>query len=169
MNLLVILVQLSRPGDQREKGNHFQATCNLCRESHKVQVWLCFLVLSFLTLPACSAYEHIGDLPTCLSTVKHNIEKSKATLYAPSLNDIKNCEMMMLKCYMLELSMVLNEEEVDDADCIFDFNSKLMSDEDNTDGCLPCEAYSLTNITVFLDRLNQLLEERNSFFNSDQK
>ncbi|KAM7394406.1 hypothetical protein PAMP_021211 [Pampus punctatissimus] len=168
MNLLVILVQLSCPGDQREKGTQFPLTCNLCRESQKIQVWLCVLVLSFLTLSTCSASEPVEDLQICVQNVKHNIEKSDATLYAPSLNDIKNCEMMMLKCYMLELLMVMDEEDVDD-DCIYAYNEKLKSEEFKSDGCLPCEAYSLTNITVFLERLNQLLEERNSFYKSDQK
>lgn len=34
------------------------------------------------------------------------------------------------------------------------------STDDIKVGCPPCEAYSLKNITVFLARLNHLLEER---------
>lgn len=101
---------------------------------------------------------------TCLEKLKHTIEKSDAMLYAPSRNDYHgNCKNMTLKCYMLELIMVLNEEEIVDnkVDCILDFNAKLLedqSDQHNT-GCLPCEAHSLKNITIFLERLKTLLEE----------
>lgn len=153
--LPVILVQLTCPGDQRA------LTCNLCRESHKTQLWLCFLVLSFLSPSTCSAYE---DLQNCLDKVKPTIKKSDAMLYAPSTNDIEeNCKMMTLNCYMLELLMVLDEENIvgDKVDCIIEFKEKL-SNEDNPVGCPPCEAYSLRNITVFLDRLNHFLEERNA-------
>ncbi|XP_040893200.1 interleukin-15 isoform X3 [Toxotes jaculatrix] len=138
----------------------FQSTCNLCQESHKTQVWLCFLVLSSLSISTCAASaDNTRPLQFCLKALQNRIEKSDAMLYAPSVNDIKeNCENVSLKCYMLELIMVLNEEEVNDtiANCIFNFNDILRP---NTVGCPPCEAYSLKNITIFLDRLNNLLEK----------
>ncbi|XP_067441032.1 interleukin-15 isoform X2 [Thunnus thynnus] len=147
------------------KGAQFQLTCNLCRESHKTQVWLCFLLLSFLSMSTCSAQgPHLRDLKHCVEEVKQTIEKSDAMLYAPSTDDIKeNCRNMALKCYMLELIMVLNEEKItiDAAYHILNFNEyiKRMPGADQV-GCPPCEAYSLKNITVFLARLNHLLEER---------
>ncbi|XP_040003144.1 interleukin-15-like isoform X2 [Xiphias gladius] len=143
-----------------QKGVQFQLTCNLCRESHKTQVWLCFLVLSFLSISTCAAHrDDTADLQTCLSKIKHTIEKSDAMLYAPSINDIEEkCKSMSLKCYMLELIMVLDEEDVMNkkASCILDFNDNL---QPNSVACPPCEAYSLKNITIFLDRLNNLLEK----------
>ncbi|XP_040893203.1 interleukin-15 isoform X5 [Toxotes jaculatrix] len=116
--------------------------------------------LSSLSISTCAASaDNTRPLQFCLKALQNRIEKSDAMLYAPSVNDIKeNCENVSLKCYMLELIMVLNEEEVNDtiANCIFNFNDILRP---NTVGCPPCEAYSLKNITIFLDRLNNLLEK----------
>nr|XP_046272028.1 interleukin-15-like [Scatophagus argus] len=160
--LPVVLVQSTCPGHQRARGIQFQSTCSLCRESHKTQVWLCFFVLSFLSAYTCSAsVTDTEHLQICLEKLIHTIEKSDAMLYAPSANDIKeNCINVSLRCYMLELIMVIDEEEIVDnnVDCIIDFNEQLIVDPV---GCPPCEAYSLKNITVFLERLNNLLEERN--------
>ncbi|XP_034747974.1 interleukin-15-like isoform X2 [Etheostoma cragini] len=165
--LPVILVQPTFPGDLRAKGVHFQSTYNLCRERHKIQVWLCFLVLSFLSTSTSAAsaldtsHAHI-----CLKNLKNAIEKSDAMLYAPSASDVKNCKMMLLRCYILELLVVIMEEEIVDsrANCIRDINAKLPND--NPVGCQPCEAYALKNITVFLDRLNTLLQEMNTRMNT---
>ncbi|XP_018546447.1 interleukin-15 isoform X3 [Lates calcarifer] len=144
-------------------GVQFQSTCNLCRESHKTQVWLCFLVLSFLSIPTCAASgNNVQPLKRCFEMLKHTIQKSDAMLYAPSIDDIpENCTSMALKCYMLEFQMVLDEEEVNDAKatCIFAYNKIPRPD---TVGCPPCEKYSLKNITIFLDRLNTLLEKMNA-------
>ncbi|XP_070780033.1 interleukin-15 [Enoplosus armatus] len=160
--LPVIHVQTTCPGDPRAKGVQFQSTCNLCRESHKTQVWLCFLVLSFLSTSACAASVPGTEIvQKCLDMLKPTIEKSDAMLYAPSTNDVEeNCKMMSLRCYIMELIMVLNEEEVKDnkVNCIFDFN-KTLDQQANYVGCPPCEAYSLKDITMFLHRLNNLLEE----------
>ncbi|XP_040003146.1 interleukin-15-like isoform X4 [Xiphias gladius] len=97
---------------------------------------------------------------TCnLCRESHKTQKSDAMLYAPSINDIEEkCKSMSLKCYMLELIMVLDEEDVMNkkASCILDFNDNL---QPNSVACPPCEAYSLKNITIFLDRLNNLLEK----------
>lgn len=159
----VIFVQLTCHRDQGAKDIQFQSTCNLCRESHKTQVWLCFLVLSFLSISTCAASK--GDtekLQICLSKIKHTVEKSDAMLYAPSIDDIKaNCESASLKCYIEELLMVLAEEEVMDrkVQCIHNFKKDR---EFSFEGCPPCEAYSLKNITIFLDRLSTLLEKMTS-------
>lgn len=42
----------------------------------------------------------------------------------------KQCKNMSLRCYMLELIMVIDEEEImnNDADCISDFNEILPTD-----------------------------------------
>ncbi|XP_023126447.1 interleukin-15-like [Amphiprion ocellaris] len=158
--LQLILLPLTCPGEQRTKGSQFQLTCNLCRESHKTQVWLCFLVLSFLNLSTCAHAFVPGtaDLKICLRDLRKTIENSDAMLYAPSINDIKdNCKSMSLKCYILELMMVMDEEEITEPtaiDCIFHFNDSLQPEV----GCPPCESYSLKNITIFLDRLNNLLD-----------
>uniref|UniRef100_A0A3Q3IEM0 Interleukin n=1 Tax=Monopterus albus TaxID=43700 RepID=A0A3Q3IEM0_MONAL len=86
------------------KGIQLQSTCNLCRESHKPQVWLCVL---------------------------------------------ENCDNEMLRCYILELMMAINEAE-------------LQAEVEAEGDCRPCEAYSLQNITIFLERLNNLLEKMSS-------
>lgn len=166
--LPVILVQPTYPGDQRAKGIQFQSTCNLCRESHKTQVWLCFLVLSFLSTSTCAAPGlQTLHVQKCLNSERlKDIERSDAMLYAPSSNDVEEkCKMMSLRCYMLELTMVIIEEEITDlkANCIFDFKTIIETlPAANPVGCPPCEAYSLKNITVFLERLNNLLKEMNS-------
>ncbi|XP_060948503.1 interleukin-15-like isoform X2 [Limanda limanda] len=147
--LPVNCVQLSCPGDQRAKSVQFQFHSSL---------W--FLVLSFLSLSSC-AVEDTTDLRMCITNLRNTIEKSDAMLYSPSIDDIEeNCENVSLKCYMLELEMVLDEEEVYDgnASCILAFKERLDSNS-HTGGCPPCEAYSLQNITIFLDRLITLLEK----------
>ncbi|XP_069023386.1 interleukin-15 [Embiotoca jacksoni] len=162
-SFLVILFNLTCHGDQRAKGAQIQPTFSLCRESHKTQVWLCFLVLSLLSTSTCAMPE-TADLQSCVTMLVNSsdVKKSDAMLYAPSNNDIEeNCINMLLKCYMLELMMVINELDIkgNPAQCIFHFNEALHP-EVNVD-CPPCEAYSLNNITIFLDRLNYLLEKMN--------
>uniref|UniRef100_A0A8D3CXJ1 Interleukin n=2 Tax=Scophthalmus maximus TaxID=52904 RepID=A0A8D3CXJ1_SCOMX len=118
------------------------------------------LLLSFLSISTVAvSVADTADLQFCLGMLKHTIQKSDAMLYAPSIDDIEeNCENVSLKCYMLELIMVLDEEEVkgNKASCILAFNDHLDS---GSVGCRPCEAYSLQNITIFLERLNTLLEK----------
>ncbi|KAG7485125.1 interleukin-15-like isoform X1 [Solea senegalensis] len=148
----LIFVQLLNPGDQRAKGIQFQ--------SYNTQVWLCFLIISFLGHPTCAVSKtDAANLQSCLTKLNQTIEKSDAMLYAPSVDVMNdNCKDMKLKCYMWELIMVLNEEEITDttANCIFEYNDDLKF---NSFGCLPCEAYSLQNTTTFLDRLYDLLKE----------
>ncbi|XP_075888864.1 interleukin-15 isoform X1 [Nelusetta ayraudi] len=148
-------------GDLRAKGVKFQPNCSHCRESSRSQVWLPLLLLSFVSAYACVASElRTEDLKPCLTGLRNAIEKSDAMLYSPSPNDIQeNCKNMSLRCYMLELMMVIDEEDITgkNADCITDF-SDMLPKEHLTD-CPPCEAYSLKNITIFLERLNNLLEE----------
>ncbi|KAL6110833.1 uncharacterized protein ACO6RY_19840 [Pungitius sinensis] len=165
--LPVILVEASYPGYLSAKGVQFQSTCHLCRESHKTQVWLCFLVLSLLsTCTYADAREPYLHMQNCLGTdLKKAIEKSDAMLYAPSADEVKEkCKKMSLKCYILELLMVINEEGFQDkkATCVWDFNKNLNKDNEASApsvDCPPCETYSLKNITVFLERLNSLLQE----------
>uniref|UniRef100_A0A3Q3IPY6 Interleukin n=1 Tax=Monopterus albus TaxID=43700 RepID=A0A3Q3IPY6_MONAL len=117
----------------KHKGIQLQSTCNLCRESHKPQVWLCVLV--------------------------------------------ENCDNEMLRCYILELMMAINEAELQaevEAEvfgtkerCIFDYFhlyyfSETLHNSVSPGDCRPCEAYSLQNITIFLERLNNLLEKMSS-------
>uniref|UniRef100_A0AAQ6IGE0 Interleukin n=1 Tax=Anabas testudineus TaxID=64144 RepID=A0AAQ6IGE0_ANATE len=93
------------------------------------------------------------------------LRKSDAMLYAPSVDEIKNnCENMSLKCYMLELIMVLDEEEIEDqaTKCIISFNEFLQPPNVSSDGCPACETYSLKNTSTFLDRLKTLLEKMNA-------
>lgn len=146
----------SSPAEQRESGVQCQSTCKLCPESHKTQVWLCFLVLSLLST-CVAAVPDTEDLQRCVKDLRVQIEESDAMLYAPSIDDIKDhCTNMSLKCYMLELMMVCEEKEVPDnlIHCINVFNDELPTD----DGC-PCEVYSQENITIFLERLNDLLKK----------
>nr|AZL96432.1 IL-15 [Trachidermus fasciatus] len=161
----VIHVQPAWPGEQRAKGVQFQLTCHLCRESHKTKVWLCFLVLSLLSTSVCAAERPSVYLLNCLGSerLKNAIKRSDAMLYAPSTSDVKeNCKESSLKCYILELMVVIVEEEIQDkkAHCIFDFNASMPTNYPVD--CPPCEAFSLKNITVFLDRLFSLLQEMNS-------
>uniref|UniRef100_A0A3Q3MFL2 Interleukin n=1 Tax=Mastacembelus armatus TaxID=205130 RepID=A0A3Q3MFL2_9TELE len=129
---------------------------NLCKQTLSE---LSSFYRSFLSISTCAADHSPARLKTCLQNVQPTIEKSDAMLYAPSINDIKdNCKARSLQCYIFELMMVLDEEEVSGKgeDCIFAFNSTLQA---NPDGCPPCEVHALKNITVFLDRLNTLLEK----------
>ncbi|XP_070684004.1 interleukin-15 [Pempheris klunzingeri] len=164
--LLVILFQPTCPGDKRAKGVPFQLTCNLCQERHTIQVWLCFLVLSFLSTSTYAASTYAPSLPDtedvqiCLERLIPAIKKSDAMLYAPLTKD-EDCKIMSLSCYMLELIMVIIEEEIDDNTdhCILEFNENLPHEANSVSGCPPCETYSLQNITVFLDSLKDLLKE----------
>ncbi|XP_029288363.1 interleukin-15 isoform X2 [Cottoperca gobio] len=157
---------MPRPARRPGRGVQLQSTCNLCPESHKTQVWLCFLALSFLSTSTCAApWPGAIHLQTCLNfkRLKEAIEKSDAMLYSPSTKDVEeNCKKMLLKCYILELMMVINEEEIKDfkADCIFDSYDALP--EANAVGCPSCEAHSLKDITEFLEGLNTYLQEMNS-------
>lgn len=101
-------------------------------------------------------------LQACLKQLKPAIEKSDAMLYAPAVQDIPaNCAKVVLKCYMLELIVVISEEEINDGrqDCILDFNDAMPVDVGH---CPPCETYTLQNITIFLDRLKDLLQKMKS-------
>ncbi|CAJ1052461.1 interleukin-15-like [Xyrichtys novacula] len=143
----VILVKSTYPGDRNTKCIQFQLACNLCSESHKTQVWLCFLILSLLS--SCSSAVSVRDithLQICLDRLKPYIQK--------------DCKMMSLQCYMLELKMVTVEEEIMDerSDCIFDFYD-ILPPEATYVGCPPCEAYPLKNITIFIEQLSKLLKE----------
>nr|XP_020447478.1 uncharacterized protein LOC109955551 isoform X2 [Monopterus albus] len=171
----LILVQLTCHRDLRAKGIQLQSTCNLCRESHKPQVWLCVLVVSFLSISTCAAIKPERELKRCVMGLHDNIKKSDAELYAPSLDEInENCDNEMLRCYILELMMAINEAELQaevEAEvfgtkerCIFDYFHLYYFSETlhNSGDCRPCEAYSLQNITIFLERLNNLLEKMSS-------
>ncbi|XP_018546446.1 uncharacterized protein LOC108893105 isoform X2 [Lates calcarifer] len=151
--LPVIFVQLTCLGDQRVASSSSRLVT--CAERATK--------LSFLSIPTCAASgNNVQPLKRCFEMLKHTIQKSDAMLYAPSIDDIpENCTSMALKCYMLEFQMVLDEEEVNDAKatCIFAYNKIPRPD---TVGCPPCEKYSLKNITIFLDRLNTLLEKMNA-------
>lgn len=156
--------QPTYPGDPPPKRVQFLPTCNQSTDSHRTQVWLCFLILSVLCSITC-AYSgpETGPLQDCLNNLKNAIEKSDAMLYAPSINDVEeNCESDSLICYMLELEMVLEELEIqdDNASCVSDFIRHINKTQ-NTDRCPPCEAYALKNSTIFLDRLNTLLQKLN--------
>uniref|UniRef100_A0A3Q0SJY8 Interleukin n=1 Tax=Amphilophus citrinellus TaxID=61819 RepID=A0A3Q0SJY8_AMPCI len=160
--LLVILFQLTCHGNQRARGVQFHPTCKLCRESHKTQVWLCFLVLSLLSTSTCANYVQQEDmLQACLKQLKPAIEVSVGAKQLGMWCSVDNCTKMVLKCYMLELIVVIREEEVGfgERDCILDFNNNLKV---NVGHCPACETYTLQNITIFLDRLKDLLQKMKS-------
>uniref|UniRef100_A0A672YVA5 Interleukin n=1 Tax=Sphaeramia orbicularis TaxID=375764 RepID=A0A672YVA5_9TELE len=162
--MTVIHDQPTCPGDPPPKRVQFLLTCNQSPDSHRTQVWLCFLILSVLCSIAC-AYTgpETGGLQQCLENLKNAIEKSDAMLYAPSINDIKeDCESASLRCYMLELKMVLEELEIRDknAFCVFHF-MVAVDMIPNTGSCPACEAHALKNSTIFLERLNTLLNKLN--------
>ncbi|XP_056136688.1 interleukin-15 isoform X5 [Lampris incognitus] len=93
--------------------------------------------------------------------MKHIFEKSDALLYSPSIDDIpENCGIMSLKCYILELVVVLYEEDLlksDDAECIFHFNATLSSQASSV-SCPSCETQTLKSATIFLERMVILLQ-----------
>ncbi|KAM9770289.1 interleukin-15 isoform 1-T1 [Menidia menidia] len=158
--LLVLLSYLTCAREQRARDAQFQPTCNLYRDSPKAQVYLCFLILSFLSICTRADGSDVRDLKTCLEQLKRIIEKSDAMLYAPSVNEIEDkCSDMALKCYLLELMVVIDEEEITDPrkDCIYAHHRTLLP----LVGCPSCETYSLGNITIFMDRLIRLLEKMN--------
>uniref|UniRef100_A0A3B4G1Q1 Interleukin n=1 Tax=Pundamilia nyererei TaxID=303518 RepID=A0A3B4G1Q1_9CICH len=150
--LPVILFQLTCHRDQRARGFQIQLTCKVCRESHKTQVWLCLLVLSTS-----------GETNENVYLFLISCQKSDAMLYAPRIEDFPDfCKKMVLKCYMLELIMVLDEEEIGrgSQECVRDFNYNLQTTKN--DLCPACETYTLQNITTFMDRLMDLLQNLNS-------
>nr|XP_020447479.1 uncharacterized protein LOC109955551 isoform X3 [Monopterus albus] len=131
--------------------------------------------LSFLSISTCAAIKPERELKRCVMGLHDNIKKSDAELYAPSLDEInENCDNEMLRCYILELMMAINEAELQaevEAEvfgtkerCIFDYFHLYYFSETlhNSGDCRPCEAYSLQNITIFLERLNNLLEKMSS-------
>uniref|UniRef100_H3C5V2 Interleukin n=1 Tax=Tetraodon nigroviridis TaxID=99883 RepID=H3C5V2_TETNG len=144
----------------RSRGVSFHSTCCLCRE---FKTWFPFFLLCFLSLYTChAAVVETSEVKTCITAIQPAIEKSDAMLYTPSANYFKkNCKNKSLKCYMLELLMVIDEEAETGMypNCINDFNARLLPD--NSVGCPPCEVYPQNNITIFLRELQNLLEEIN--------
>ncbi|XP_031132940.1 interleukin-15 isoform X3 [Sander lucioperca] len=158
--LPVILIQPTYPGD-------LQAASTSSRPATFAEIATKLSFLSTSTSAAFVPVPNTSHAQICLKSLKNAIEKSDAMLYAPSANDVEeNCKVMSLRCYIWELLVVIMEEEIvgPKANCIFDFNARLP--KDNFVGCRPCEAYSLKNITVFLDRLNNLLEEMTTQWNT---
>ncbi|RVE76156.1 hypothetical protein OJAV_G00005450 [Oryzias javanicus] len=156
--LLVVLYQLTCHRNQRAKDDQIQI-CNLCRDNHKTQLWLSFLILSFLTT-CTSAVTEIEDLLTCLDELNSTLQKSDAMLYTATISDVERCKDKVLNCYMEELIMVLSEEQMDHkrANCFFHFNATLIPEV----GCPQCEMYSLQNISTFLRILTNTLQRINS-------
>ncbi|XP_077427899.1 interleukin-15 [Vanacampus margaritifer] len=155
---LLVALQTTRTGTRLRLCPH------LCRDRRTTQVWwLSVFVLSFLSSASCAlSVRESRDLQQCLSGLTPFIENSSAMLYAPSMNDIQaDCHPSSLKCFLVELAMVIDEEEVDmdndDVACIHNFKDHL-DREGNAVSCPPCEAHSLGNVTTFLDRLKTLLQ-----------
>uniref|UniRef100_A0A3Q3WEI7 Interleukin n=1 Tax=Mola mola TaxID=94237 RepID=A0A3Q3WEI7_MOLML len=147
-----ILGQRACPGDQR-RAVRVNLTSKICNCLQNIFTSTCAASLS--------GTEHVM---VCLKKLRHAIEVREGitsdirlTIYS------ENCKHMSLRCYMLELIMAIDEEEIVDnsAECIIDFFSDKLPQTISV-GCPPCEAYSLKNITVFLERLNNLLQELNS-------
>ncbi|XP_049576318.1 uncharacterized protein [Syngnathus scovelli] len=142
-------------------GTRLSLCPHLCRDRRTTQVWLCVFVLSLFFSSSCAL--SLGDskrVQQCLSGLTPSIEESSAMLYAPSMNEIRaKCHHLSLKCYLEELVMVIDEEEVDNvyANCIEEFNETLQT-ESNAVNCQPCETHSLGNVTTFLDRFKTLLQ-----------
>uniref|UniRef100_A0A672I6V9 Interleukin n=1 Tax=Salarias fasciatus TaxID=181472 RepID=A0A672I6V9_SALFA len=166
-----ILSQLTCVGDQRAKGAQFQSTCKLCRESHKTQVWLCFLVLSFLSVSTCATcLDEIEDLQHDMENVKPMTKNSDAMLYAPIIDNRANCTCRYLDCYILELLMVMKEEGVSkEYGSIRAFHENMSRELKHDDGCPTCEEHPLENITIFMDRLTNLLQELNAIHNQQKR
>uniref|UniRef100_A0A3P9I9A4 Interleukin n=1 Tax=Oryzias latipes TaxID=8090 RepID=A0A3P9I9A4_ORYLA len=158
MTIIMVLFKLTCHRNQRVKDSQIQI-CNLCRDNHKTQLWLSFLILSFLT--TCTrADSEIEDLLTCLENLDSTLKKSDAMLYTAPLSDVEKCKHMVLKCYMVELIMVIIEEKIHDkkADCLRHFNETLTPEV----GCPQCEMHSLQNISTFLKILTNTLQKLNS-------
>lgn len=157
---LVILLQHTPSRDQRAKSNLFQSTWKLCcRDSHKTQVWLCFFTLSLLTsCISASRLTNTQDLQTCLKHLKGTIEKSDAMLYSPPIPLTDRCQHQVLQCYMLELRVIFEEEEIadtNDVQCFYHFNKTLLPERN----CPECETHPLKNSNEFFKGLMDLLQQ----------
>ncbi|XP_077462317.1 interleukin-15 [Stigmatopora argus] len=131
-------------------------------DGRATHVWTSVFMLSLLNSASCTLSLHQSkDAQLCLRMLTPAIKASGAMLYAPTMDDIQTkCHLLSLKCFILELVMVIEEEEVDDevSDCVRNFAESLRDHQSHAPSCPPCEAHSLGNITTFLDRLNKLLQ-----------
>lgn len=164
MRTLQLTVQPTCVGHHSQKGFHLQLILNLCTDGYRGQVWLYVMIVSVLCRSTCAHNEpEVEGVLHCIERVKPKIENSTAMLYTPPPQIFTGkCDTVSLMCYMLELTMVINEEQVHNnhTDCISGFKNELNeTSKAYTGTCPPCEdTTTLRNLTVFLDNLVSVLK-----------
>ncbi|XP_067106650.1 interleukin-15 isoform X2 [Osmerus mordax] len=133
----------------------------------------CLFMISLFTaltrFPATGAedwtyYQKLKELQEILKETKEIIEKSDALVYAPVFDNIpESCSKMFLKCYLLDLEIILQEEEMLDVTYCRSHNIRSFIEDCSTlftfssENCLPCES-EIVNTTIFIERLDELLK-----------
>ncbi|XP_076151074.1 interleukin-15 isoform X2 [Alosa pseudoharengus] len=89
-------------------------------------------------------------------------EASDVMLYTPDINVIikeKGCECFFMKCYLLELNVYWEENEIVQ-DPILKDNLEAIEEclEKKSNICSPCEAQPVANISMFSSSLNDTLD-----------
>ncbi|KAL1023760.1 hypothetical protein UPYG_G00045770 [Umbra pygmaea] len=178
LTVLFLLYVYSR---ERKKKKSVQRTGVLWGFQHfkhpNTKAWDCFIILSCLVVSTCvpmanTAETHdphsLGVIQNLLTSLTSTIEKSDASLYAPTNDDIKDyCIFTFMYCYLLELEMVLNEELYEHERTRNEIYHKRKELERqvlpyNTTKCSPCEAQTVANSTVFLSNFKNLLMRASS-------
>ncbi|XP_076151075.1 interleukin-15 isoform X3 [Alosa pseudoharengus] len=90
------------------------------------------------------------------------ITASDVMLYTPDINVIikeKGCECFFMKCYLLELNVYWEENEIVQ-DPILKDNLEAIEEclEKKSNICSPCEAQPVANISMFSSSLNDTLD-----------
>nr|QBS13675.1 interleukin 15 [Plecoglossus altivelis] len=140
------------------------------RRRGNAALWNCIFMISIFTgltsLPATVAedLQNIMELQVILKETKKIIEKSDAPVYAPVFDNIpENCSDVALKCYLLELEVILQEEEMLCVTCHQSHNIRSFIEDCSSlsnlpsENCLPCES-EIVNTTIFIKRLDELLK-----------
>ncbi|XP_035993449.1 uncharacterized protein LOC118563226 isoform X1 [Fundulus heteroclitus] len=78
----------------------------------------------------------------------------------PQVQPAKQCTHKVLRCYMLELKVIIREENVDinKTECILIFDERLKPETN----CSECEVYPLENSTTFYNKFKTILESLTS-------
>ncbi|KAK2852320.1 hypothetical protein Q7C36_007521 [Tachysurus vachellii] len=132
--------------------------------------WNSFLILSclsvFTTRVDAHSEQSLKELQVVLKNMTPFFNVSTASLYTP-LPDVNKCTRKSMYCYLLELSVILNEEEYNDEDenindmsqIIFSIKNSYQNGNTNCNTCLACEQHQLANSTTFSARMQEFLQK----------
>ncbi|KAG5285744.1 hypothetical protein AALO_G00006940 [Alosa alosa] len=116
-----------------------------------------------------SALSHLDNSNTYINEIRKIVPKkndiitaSDVMLYTPDINVIikeKGCECFFMKCYLLELNVYWEENEIVQ-DPILTDNLEAIEEclEKKSNICSPCEAQPFANISMFSSSLNDTLD-----------